>query len=406
MKKHILLTSLIGLALVVNASGNSSLKAADNSTLQNSQKTRIEQQDLQNSLQKIVTEPFDIAINASNIEINIHKVILTSDQYLKNKLYSISSMITKSYPTKENIIAIWKDLNSNYEYKASVSGEDLSMYKKGLIPYKTLFSKIQIEKSPMKNLTSTLEENLEEPTSYEYKQQEALTPYVENQSTLYQPTKPIYPKENYYTPILKPYIRAPFYITAEDNNVSVFINEAPPENIQSLKNLAYQILHQIMSKNSSLNKIEINWQAEECGFGKTVSLAGIYIKDYFTKKITQNELKEILFISTIEPTSRRLNPVMEVPRIDVPIDNIRKSQDLRDAANIYRTNKKYESAIRTFKHSIKMNPNDYLSYYWLGEIFSEQGEYAKAREYFNKSLGLNPDFRMADESLAKIKDQQ
>lgn len=403
MNKHLFLTSLIALSLVVNQANTYQAIAADNSNLETCQKIVIEQQALKKKLQTIVKEPFDININASNIEINVHKVILTSEKYLKNKLYSISSLITKSYPAKNKIITIWKDLNSNYEYKASISGEELGLYKEGRITYKKLFSMIQIEKSRMKNLTNTLEDNLEEPTNYQYKQQKELTKDVENQSTLFQPTKPIYPKENYYTPILKPIIKNDFYVSAQDNNVTVHIIARPPEDMQALKNVAYQILHKIMSKNSSLNKIQINWQEIECGYGKSASLAGIYIKDYFKKRITKGELKEVLFIATIEPTSRRLNPVMAVPRIDVPIENIRKSKDLREAANIYRSNKKYDSAIRTFKHSIKMNPNDYISYYWLGEIYKEKKEFAQAREYFNKSLGLNPDFRRADESLAKIK---
>ncbi len=116
-------------------------------------------------------------------------------------------------------------------------------------------------------------------------------------------------------------------------------------------------------------------------------------------------MKEVILVSSIEPTSRHLNEVLSVAKIDVPIDNLRKSKQLRQAANVFRLNKKYDSALRTYKQALKFNPNDFLSYYWMGVIYIELNDLTKAKANLNKSLGLNPQFRKADETLAKIRNQ-
>ncbi|MEW5820516.1 MAG: tetratricopeptide repeat protein, partial [Cyanobacteriota bacterium] len=247
----------------------------------------------------------------------------------------------------------------------------------------------------------TLESNLEEPARIYLSSQDKLvkSPIPDERPNL----KPQIPPESFYTPILKPIIKEAFAVTSESNFVTINIYAKPDEDDNLLKDKAYEIMRRIMGVNPSLGKIVINWQPEQGGFGKSASLAGIYIKDFFSKKITRNELKEVIFTAAIEPESRHLNEVMDIAKVEVPIDNLRKGKELRTAANIYRQNKKYDSAIRTYEQAIQFNPNDFLSYYWIGEVYAELKEFDKAKVSLSKALGLNPDFRQADESLARIK---
>lgn len=359
--------------------------------------TTLEAKEIKNKLETIVKENFDVELNNTNISINFHEIVITADNYLKNKLYTISSFLTTNKLAPPVIIATWKDLNSNYIYKAALAKDDLIDYNKGRINYETLFSKIKIVKSQINRVNETLDDALQ-ATKLRISPQNEL----EKEITVI-PLRPKLPPEKFYTPILKPLIHDDFQIEAKEDYVIINIFANPDEDNNIIVNKAFVIMKRVMGVNPSLNKIIINWQSEECAYGKTASLAGIYFKDFFNNKITSNEMKSFIMVSSIEPESRHLNQVEPVAKIDVPVENLRKCKELREAANIYRDNNKLDSAIRTYKQAIKFNPNDFLSYYYLGEIFAEKNEFKKARDYLNISLGLNPDFKKADELLARIK---
>jgi tetratricopeptide (TPR) repeat protein len=348
------------------------------------------------TLTPIITEPYDVEVNASSVIINFHQIILTTDNYLKNKLFSIASNIVSHKLDPEVIITTWKDLDSNYVYKAALVTDDLIKYQKGLINYTTLFSKMKIAKSQIERQIDTVETAVEK-TKLQISPSDSLARQIQKPDL-----KPKLPPETFYTPILKPLIKNDFTVDAKENYVIITIYSMPDSENYQVKDQAYDIIRRIIGVNPSLNKIEINWQPEEKGYGKTASLAGIYIKDYFRKKMKPNEVKEVIMLTSIEPQSRALNNVPEVAKMDIPVENLRKAMKLREAANIYRENKKYDSALRTYRQAIKINPNDYLSYYWMGEIFIATDDIDKARESLTKSVGLNPGFRKADETLAKI----
>lgn len=399
MRKTIFVTNLILLIFSCNfvfcATAESRSKKKPGSTFE----ITIPREELKTSLSTLITEPFDVEINGSNITIDFHTVILTTDQFLKNKLYSIASYLLSKNINPEVIVTVWQDLDTDSAYKAAVVKDDLADYNKGLISYNELFSRMKIVKSQLSS-DETLKDALAETEKLHLSSSDLLVKTTDKPDL-----KPKIPPESFYTPILKPLIKADFSVKPDDNAVDVIVYKYPAEENRSIKEDAYKIMRSIMGVNPSLGKITVTWQASEGDFGKTASLAGIYIKDFFSKKITLEEMKEIILISTIEPTSRHLNEVSHIARLDVPIDNLRKGKELREAANIYRQNKKYDSALRTYKQAIEFNPNDFLSYYWMGEIYKETKDYDKARESLSKALGLNPEFRQADESLAQIKEK-
>jgi tetratricopeptide (TPR) repeat protein len=359
--------------------------------------TTLNRDEVKTKLSSLIKEPFDVEVNVANITVNFHEVIITADDYLKNKLFSIASFLLTNEMAPAVIITSWKDLDSNYAYKAAIVKDDLEAYNKGQIDYKTLFSKIKIAKSQLQELSDSLDDNLE-------KTKLQLSPTESLVSSDTKPViKPDIPPETFYTPILKPIIKEDFYVIASENVVSITIQSSPDSENATIRDKAYEIIRRIMGVNPSLSKIDVSWQTEQEGYGKSASLAGIYIKDFFRKKMQPYEVKEVILISSIEPRSRKLNKVSPVARMDVPVENLRKAMKLREAANVYRLNKKNDSAIRTYKRAIKYNPNDYLSYYWLGELYMDQNEFDKAEDFLNKSVGLNPEFRKADETLSKLK---
>lgn len=357
-------------------------------------KSSITAQQIQPELSKSISDPYTLEVNDGSVSVNFSQVLSTSDQFLKSKLFTIASVLVSNNLSPEIVIATWKDINSNYEYKAAVVKDDLVNYNKGILSYTDLFNKMKVVKSVMSRQNDDLTSNLEKT-----KLTISSKPYIPENNVK---QKPKTSTESFYTPILIPVIKENFTVLPEQNYVIVNVFASPPASEDEFKNKVYNIMRSIIGVNNSLEKIEVNWQPEDGDFGKQASLAGIYIKDFFRKRISANELKEVIFVSSLEAKSRHLNTVVVQAKMDVPIDKIRKAKDLREAANIYRSNKKYDSAIRTYKQAIKYNPNDYLSYYWIGDIYFAQSDNKKAKEYLQKSLGLNPEFRKADETLAKI----
>lgn len=520
MKKRIslMLLILVILSVLVNEDTTYS-QTVDNNNIKQSP---FEVDTLKNKLSKIIKNPFFVESNDSTIVINFPQVIKTTDEYLKDQLYMIGNYLVRHKICPEVVIASWKNPDSNYAYKASITKEDLVSFRNGEIKLNDLYSKMSVAKSEMQKQDDTLMSTLDKPVATnpqenkdtpesqkiatspeptlkpfisvdkdktetqeitanketalntviseeknkaetkeiatnnettpkpvvsENNEKIAAEPVKETQTDVVKPAateapeeaakredtvkadegkliitpteeskdvssnddaskpdlKPRIPPEGFYTPILKTVISNDFNVQVENNVVLINITGKPISDDKSLRAYAYRIFNQVIRVNPSLDKISISWQPEEGAFGKTASIAGIYIKDYFRKKITQDELKEVILVDSIEPTSRHLNDVPKIALIDVPIENLRKAKELREAGIIYMQNSKEDSAIRTFKQAIKFNPNDFLSYYWLGELYIKKEDYDDAQEALTKSVSINPGFRRADEALAKIK---
>jgi len=62
---------------------------------------------------------------------------------------------------------------------------------------------------------------------------------------------------------------------------------------------------------------------------------------------------------------------------------------------------KYEEAIKEFKESIKLNPNNPKAYYRIGQIYLKLEKYDDAIDYFEQSLKIDPSRGDSYKNLAK-----
>jgi Flp pilus assembly protein TadD len=70
--------------------------------------------------------------------------------------------------------------------------------------------------------------------------------------------------------------------------------------------------------------------------------------------------------------------------------------------NIYLQAGQYEQALLKFNDLIKGNPNDPSPYMLSGIVYEVKGDIPKAREAYEKAVGLNPRFAAAANNLAWI----
>ena len=69
-------------------------------------------------------------------------------------------------------------------------------------------------------------------------------------------------------------------------------------------------------------------------------------------------------------------------------------------AEIYFLNSNYKLAEVNFLKSIKMNPDDSISLYYLGMCNQKLSNFISAAKYFKKSIKINPQFAPAHYELA------
>ncbi|MEW5821694.1 MAG: hypothetical protein AB1782_15985, partial [Cyanobacteriota bacterium] len=131
MKNKIIVSWLIFTVFSLSFCVSNSVEARSKKHLKEIYSTNISPEDINTQLKPIINEPYDVQVNNNNITINIHKIILTTDSYFKNKLYSISSYLASVNKMPDVLVTAWKGLDSNYEYKAAVVKDDLNDYNKG-----------------------------------------------------------------------------------------------------------------------------------------------------------------------------------------------------------------------------------------------------------------------------------
>ncbi|MDD5669290.1 MAG: tetratricopeptide repeat protein [Candidatus Omnitrophica bacterium] len=62
----------------------------------------------------------------------------------------------------------------------------------------------------------------------------------------------------------------------------------------------------------------------------------------------------------------------------------------------------YDEAIRSFKTSLKINPNSFETHYALGTVYAEKKQTAQAIDEFKKTIKINPGFVKAYRGLASL----
>ena len=68
--------------------------------------------------------------------------------------------------------------------------------------------------------------------------------------------------------------------------------------------------------------------------------------------------------------------------------------------------KRYIEAIDTAKEVLKQDPKQYKMYFVIGQILLINGNKEEAIQYFTKTLNIAPDFKMAEEYLARARQME
>lgn len=77
-------------------------------------------------------------------------------------------------------------------------------------------------------------------------------------------------------------------------------------------------------------------------------------------------------------------------------------EDLIEVAKFNFLSSRYEEAIKTWKRVLKLSPNDPKIYYNIAIAYESLNQLDKAREYFKKTVEIDPDNTQAKEHLKEI----
>ena len=80
------------------------------------------------------------------------------------------------------------------------------------------------------------------------------------------------------------------------------------------------------------------------------------------------------------------------------------SNPYNDIGTYFLKLEKDDEAISWFEKALSIRNNNlaYLSFFNLGKIFENKGDWMKALSYFNKAILVNPDFEPAQDELIKL----
>lgn len=76
------------------------------------------------------------------------------------------------------------------------------------------------------------------------------------------------------------------------------------------------------------------------------------------------------------------------------------TQPLVNLATVYKQLGDKKSELHYLLKAVKINPNDYLAYYWLGDYYRGEGQYPQAIECYKEVVKINPKFAQAYLNLA------
>ena len=145
---------------------------------------------------------------------------------------------------------------------------------------------------------------------------------------------------------------------------------------------------------------DFQWKAdliENAGHVPSVTLNNGLL--YLFSECTMNAARKKLSIQEIESHFERLTG-------DYGFLVNPKAGVLFDMAIDMKNEKEYDKAIELFKYLISLYPGSELYYHVLGLTFLQKGDVEQAKESFNESLKINPDFNEAKEALHKLNIKQ
>jgi tetratricopeptide (TPR) repeat protein len=79
-----------------------------------------------------------------------------------------------------------------------------------------------------------------------------------------------------------------------------------------------------------------------------------------------------------------------------------KADALFDLAIDLKNEKKFDEAIDKFKYLISLYPDSETYFFFLGQTYQEKGDVGLAKENYNESLKIDPDYKRAKIALEKL----
>lgn len=187
------------------------------------------------------------------------------------------------------------------------------------------------------------------------------------------------------------------------NEVLIKSDILPPDNFDERKIWAFQLFKPYLKSYPS--KITVFYNTQDELYKKAVSVSNIYIQSYLDKNISKENFIKSFRIELID-LKKEYSPVktaIEPQQGDIARDiNV---EELKELAYTYKISGKYNEALRIYKQVSELNQYDYISTYWIGQIYQIQLDYKNALIYYKKTLDINPDFSSAKQELDWILSQ-
>ncbi len=123
---------------------------------------------------------------------------------------------------------------------------------------------------------------------------------------------------------------------------------------------------------------------------KEFARAGWYRKKYLVKRFRVKE-EDITLVLELYKDSN-INSISENLYFFLMKDKNNKISFFREAGEKFIISKNWEMAVETFSKVVDSNPDDHMSYYYLGLSCIHLKKLMKAKGYLDKAIELNPDF--------------
>ncbi len=132
--------------------------------------------------------------------------------------------------------------------------------------------------------------------------------------------------------------------------------------------------------------------------------AGLYRKKYLVKRFRVKE-EDITLVLELYKDSN-INSISENLYFFLMKDKNNKISFFREAGEKFIISKNWEMAVEAFSKVVDSNPDDHLSYYYLGLSCIHLKKLVKAKGYLDKAIELNPDFADAYYRLGVIAEKE
>jgi len=140
------------------------------------------------------------------------------------------------------------------------------------------------------------------------------------------------------------------------------------------------------------------------GANEDFAKAGWYRKKYLVKRFRAKEEDITLALEVYK--NLNMNSIIENLYFFLMKDKNNKISFFREAGKKFIISKNWEMAVKAFSKVIESNPDDHLSYYYLGLSCIHLKKLAKAKEYLDMAIELKPDFADAYYRLGIIAEKE